>query len=150
MERVLGIDPGEARFGVAISDELGLLAHPLETIFLAKCNPLDRIVELSGQHHVAHIVVGVARNMDGSNGAAAEKALAFIHEMRQRVGCPVTAWDERWSTVQARRQMREAGRKEIRQKEVIDQAAAQIILQSWLDTRPPLFPEADGGPLHIP
>ncbi len=135
MQRVLGIDPGEARFGVALSDELGMLAHPLETITTSETDPLERISALAGKHNVSHIVVGVARNMDGSYGPAAEGARALIAALRERVPCPVIAWDERLSTVEARRQMRAAGRREIHQREVIDQAAAQVILQSWLDAQ---------------
>ncbi|HEY5740984.1 MAG TPA: Holliday junction resolvase RuvX [Terrimicrobiaceae bacterium] len=134
--RVLGIDPGEARMGVAVSDELGMLAHPLETIQVSAGDPCDRIAELALQKQVNAIVVGVPRNMDGSFGPAAEKAQAFIEKLRQRVTCKVIPWDERLTTVSAQRALREAGRKAKNQRSVIDQAAAQILLQSWMDAQP--------------
>lgn len=135
MERVLGIDLGEARVGVAVSDELGLLAHPLETIDVRKTPLLPRIADLVRNRGIATVVVGVPRNMEGSRGPAAQKAQDFIDRLRSVVACPVIPWDERLSTVEARRGMREAGRKEKKQKHVIDQAAAQVILQGWLDSR---------------
>ena len=135
MERSLGIDLGDARVGVAISDELGMLAHPLETIKVAQTEPAKRVAEIVVDRKIANVIVGIAKNMDGSSGPAAEKAKSFIAVLRELMDCPVIAWDERLSTVQARRGMREAGRSEKRQREVIDQAAAAVILQSWLDSR---------------
>jgi len=135
MERSIGIDLGEARVGVAISDELGMLAHPLETIKVANTLPENRVAEIVADRKIGNVIVGVAKNMDGSSGPAAEKAKSFISVLSSLVDCPVIAWDERLSTVQARRGMREAGRSEKQQREVIDQAAAAVILQSWLDSR---------------
>jgi putative pre-16S rRNA nuclease len=134
--RVLGIDPGEARVGVALSDELGMLAHPLETIDTSRHDPCDRIVELVIQKQVRAIIVGVPRNMDGSFGPAAQKARALIERLGKRVECKVIPWDERLTTVSAQRALREAGRKAKSQRSVIDQAAAQILLQSWIDAQP--------------
>ncbi|HRJ72025.1 MAG TPA: Holliday junction resolvase RuvX [Terrimicrobiaceae bacterium] len=133
--RTLGIDTGDARVGVAISDELGMLAHPLETIETAKTRPVDRIATIVAEKSVGAIVVGLPRNMDGSFGPAAEKARAFMEELRQRVPCRVVSWDERLTTVSAQRALREAGRNAKNQRSVIDQAAAQILLQSWLDAQ---------------
>ena len=133
--RILGIDPGEARVGVALSDELGMLAHPLETIDVAKLDPCARIVELVTKHAVRAVVVGMPRNMDNSLGAAAEKAQSLIERLRARLNCNVIPWDERLTTVAATRALREAGRKAKHQRAVIDQAAAQILLQSWLDSQ---------------
>jgi putative Holliday junction resolvase len=120
---------------VAISDELGMLAHPLETIKVAHTRPEKRVAEIVADRKISSVIVGIAKNMDGSSGPAAEKANDFIVMLRGLVDCPVIAWDERLSTVQARRGMREAGRSEKQQREVIDQAAAAVILQSWLDSR---------------
>jgi putative Holliday junction resolvase len=133
--RVLGIDPGEARVGVALSDDLGLLAHPLETIDASKHDPCERIAGLAAQKEVRVIVVGVPRNMDGSFGPAAERARALIERLKQRVTCKVVPWDERLTTISAQRALREAGRKARDQRAVIDQAAAQILLQSWIDSQ---------------
>ena len=133
--RVLGIDPGEARVGVAVSDDLGMLAHPLETIDASKRDPCDRIAELVAQKAARAVIVGVPRNMDGSFGPAAEKARALIEKLKLRVKCEVLPWDERLTTVSAQRALREAGRKAKDQRSVIDQAAAQILLQSWMDSQ---------------
>ncbi len=133
--RVLGIDPGEARVGVALSDELGLLAHPLETIDVSRHDPCERISELARQKQAKAIIVGVPRNMDGSFGPAAQKARELIERLRQNVTCKVIPWDERWTTVAAERALREAGRKAKDQRSIIDQAAAQILLQSWMDSQ---------------
>jgi putative holliday junction resolvase len=134
--RVLGIDLGEARVGVAISDDLGLLAHPLETIDATRRDPCDRVEELAREKQVDAIIVGVPRNMDGSFGPAALKARELIERLRERVSCNVIPWDERLTTVAAERALREAGRKAKQQRSVIDQVAAQILLQSWIDSQP--------------
>lgn len=133
MKRFLGLDPGDARVGVAISDELGMLAHPLETIEVRKTDPVVRVAEIAAEKSIAAIVVGVPRNMDGSFGPAAEKSRAFIEALKARVSCRVVPWDERLTTVSAQRAMRDAGRKARDQRKVVDQAAAQILLQNWLD-----------------
>lgn len=135
MKRVLGIDPGDARCGVAISDELGMLAHPLETIHIAKTDPVERIVALVTEKSASAVVVGLPRNMDGTFGPAAEKSKVLIEALKARLTCRVIAWDERLTTVSAQRALRDAGRKAKNQKSVIDQAAAQILLQSWLDAQ---------------
>ena len=135
IRRVLGIDPGEARVGVAVSDDLGMLAHPLETIDVSKRDPGERIAELVAHKAAFAVIVGVPRNMDGSFGPAAEKARVLIEKLRSRVECKVIPWDERLTTVSAQRAMREAGRKAKNQRSVIDQAAAQILLQSWIDSQ---------------
>jgi putative Holliday junction resolvase len=134
MKRFLGIDPGDARVGVAISDELGMLAHPLETIDVRKSDPVRRIAALVAEKSITGVVVGVPRNMDGSFGPAAEKSRVLIEALRGLVSCRVLPWDERLTTVSAERALREAGRKAKDQRKVVDQAAAQIILQSWLDS----------------
>lgn len=135
MARALGIDLGDARIGVAVSDELGMLAHPLETITVKSGRVLERIVHLATEKQAHTIVVGVPRNMNGTFGPAAEKAKAFIADLQKRVKCPVVAWDERLTTVSAQRSLQEAGRKAKDHRPVIDQVAAQIILQGWLDAR---------------
>jgi len=134
-KRYLGIDPGDARVGVAISDELGMLAHPLETIPVASVDPISRIAALAAEKNIAAIVVGVPRNMDGTFGPAAEKSKVFIEKLRAQVSCRVVPWDERLTTVSAQRALQEAGRNAKKQRAVIDQAAAQILLQGWLDAQ---------------
>lgn len=132
---MLGIDSGDARVGVAISDELGFMAHPLETIHVKQMPALQRIRELVIEREIETVVVGLPRNMDGSHGPASEKAAAFAAELRATLPCKVVTWDERLTTVSAQRSLQEAGRKAKEQKHIIDQAAAQVILQSWLDAQ---------------
>jgi putative Holliday junction resolvase len=134
MKKALGIDLGDARVGVAVSDDLGMLAHPLETISVKTIDPLKRILALAAERSADTIVVGMPRNMNGSHGPAAEKAKAFIEDLRREGTCKVIPWDERLSTVSAQRALHESGRNAKQQKSVIDQVAAQIILQSWLDS----------------
>jgi putative Holliday junction resolvase len=130
---VLGIDYGRARIGVAISDELRMLAHPLETI-AAGPGALRRIVEIVRERKVSHVVVGVPKTMSGQVGPAAAEAEAFIKSVRGKLPCPVTGWDERLTTVAAQRALHEAGRNTRQSRKIIDQVAAQMILQSFLDS----------------
>lgn len=135
MNRALGIDLGEARVGVAVSDDLGMLAHPVETIPVKAGRVMQRILEIAKNRDIQTIVVGMPRNMDGSFGPAAGKAQTFIEALRLESPCRVVPWDERLTTVSAQRSLHEAGKNTRAQKAVIDQVAAQILLQSWLDSR---------------
>lgn len=131
--RVLGVDVGQVRVGVAISDELGLLAHPLTT--LSRGESLARIAEIAKEKDVRAIVVGVPRHMSGSSGQSANDALAFADNLRALVQCEIVTVDERLSTVAAGRALRESGRKTRGTRGIIDQVAAQMILQTYLDRR---------------
>jgi len=136
MNRVLGIDHGEARIGLAVSDELGMLAHPLETIHLKeRPDPLARIAAICERDQIACIILGLPRNMNGTYGPAAEKVRAFAEKLRAVVACEVKLWDERLTSVAAQRSLHEAGRTIKNSREIIDQVAAQMILQSWLDSQ---------------
>lgn len=135
ISRSLGVDFGEARVGIAVSDDLNMMAHPLETITVKTTKVIPRIRQLVAEKRVTTLVVGMPRNMDGSFGPAAEKARVFIDALRQAVPCPVIPWDERMTTMSAQRSLREAGRNSRQQRSVVDQAAAQIILQSWMDSQ---------------
>lgn len=135
MRKALGIDLGDARVGVAVSDDLGMLAHPLETIRVRDGDVAARILQLAAERSAEAIVIGLPRNMDGSFGPAAEKSRAFITSLQSRTTCPVIAWDERLTTVAAQRALREAGKNARDQKQMIDQVAAQVLLQSWLDSQ---------------
>ncbi len=139
MNRALGIDHGDARIGLAISDELGMLAHPLETIHLKDvADPFARIAAIVTRYQIDNIILGLPRNMDGSYGPAAEKVRAFAEKLQTASGCPVKLWDERLTSVAAQRSLHEAGRKVKDSRQVIDQVAAQLILQGWLDSQAPL------------
>ncbi len=134
MKRLLGIDLGNARVGFAVSDELKLLAHPLETFPAASEKKLiARIVALVREKEVECIVVGLPRNMDGSTGPKASEALAFADKLRKELTCPIVTWDERLTTVAAHRTLREAGRSTRTTRGQVDQVAAQLILQGYLD-----------------
>ena len=135
MTRALGIDLGDARVGVAISDELGMLAHPLETITVKNTEPVARIAEIAVRDKIGTIVLGLPRNMDGTYGPAAEKSRAFAEKLRESTGCVVKLWDERLTSVAAQRSLHEAGRNAKQSRSVIDQVAAQLILQGWLDSQ---------------
>lgn len=134
MQRMLGIDYGEARVGLALSDELGLFAHPLETIEVKKIDPARRIREIAKREKVALLVLGMPRNMNGSYGPAAEKVTAFAEILRQRTGIEIKFWDERMTSLAAQRALHDAGRRVKGGRKVIDQVAAQMILQGYLDS----------------
>ena len=134
MKKALGIDLGDARVGVAISDDLGMLAHPLETIHVKSSDVKKRILALAVERGAQTIVVGMPRNMDGSYGAAATKSKEFIEALRSSTEIKVIPWDERLTTVSAQRSLHEAGKNTKKQRPIIDQVAAQIILQCWLDS----------------
>ena len=134
MNRILALDFGRARIGVAISDELQLLAHPLETI-PANERATSRVVELVRERNVEHVVAGIPKRMNGQIGTAATEALEFVEKLRAVLPCPVVTWDERLTTVAAHRALRDAGKKTRHTRGYIDQVAAQMILQSYLDSR---------------
>jgi putative Holliday junction resolvase len=132
MNPILGIDFGRARIGVAISDELHLLAHPLETIPADK-GAIARIAKLARERKAGGIVVGVPKLMSGGIGIAAEEVMRFVEELRATVPCEVVTWDERLTTVAAERALRDAGKKTRATRGYVDQVAAQMILQGYLD-----------------
>jgi putative Holliday junction resolvase len=131
--RILGIDLGRARIGVAVSDELGMLAHPVETI-PARIDVAARIAEIVREKNAERVVIGLPRHMNGSVGVGAAEALAFAEKLRARLSCEVVTWDERMSTMAANRALRESGQKTRNSRSVIDQVAAQMILQGYLDS----------------
>jgi putative Holliday junction resolvase len=132
--RCLGIDFGSSRIGIAISDDLGMLAHPLETI-PNDIGFLSRLRQIVLEKGVSRIVVGVPRNMDGSYGSAAEKAKLFLSQLESEfAGVQLIGWDERLTTVEAQRLLHAAGRDVKKSRPVIDQVAAQVLLQSYLDS----------------
>ena len=134
MNPILALDFGRARIGVAISDDLQLLAHPLETI-PTKERPESRIAKIVQNKKVDHVVAGVPRQMNGQIGTAAIEVLQFVEKLRAILPCPVVTWDERLTTVAAQRALRDAGKKTRHTRGYVDQVAAQMILQSYLDSR---------------
>jgi len=132
MNPVLGIDFGGVRIGLAISDELRFLAHPLKTIPADK-NSIATIGEIVRDRKVDKVVVGVPRHMSGEIGSSANAALEFADRLRAQLSCAVETWDERLSTVAAQRALRDAGKKTRNTRQIVDQVAAQMILQGYLD-----------------
>jgi putative Holliday junction resolvase len=131
---ILALDFGKARIGAAMSDELQLLAHPLETI-RANEQALARIAEIVREKKVDHVVTGLPKQLNGQIGAAATEVLEFVEKLRAILSCPVVTWDERLTTAAAHRALRDAGKKTRHTRGYVDQVAAQMILQSYLDSR---------------
>jgi putative Holliday junction resolvase len=134
MNSILALDFGRVRIGAAISDELQLLAHPLETIPADERAP-SRVAEIVREKKIDHVVVGIPRQMNGVIGAAGTEAFQFVEKLRATLACPVVTWDERLTTVAAHRALREAGKKTRHTRSYVDQVAAQMILQGYLDRR---------------
>ena len=129
----LGIDHGDARIGIAATDDFGILAHPVETIDRAKTDPVERIAQLAEVRRIHTLVVGLPVRMDGSEGESAAKVRAFAGKLRERIPTiPLVFVDESLTTSNAAAKLREAGRKARQQKSIIDQAAAVEILNTWM------------------
>jgi putative Holliday junction resolvase len=133
--RVLGIDYGSKRIGLALSDEMAMIAQPLEFVPAEPLsNALERLAAITRERGVGKIVVGLPRNMDGSYGPAAEKARGFVAALQAKVATPIRTWDERLTTVSANRALIAAGMSRQKRKTKVDQTAAAILLQSFLDS----------------
>ena len=134
--RVLALDVGDRRIGVALSDPTGLLASPLSTITRkGQDADVDEVLGLAAANDVPEIVVGMPVSLSGRKGAQAARTTAFAEELRRKTDIPVVFADERYSTVQAERSLRESGVQPSRDKARVDAAAAAVILQSYLDAR---------------
>lgn len=135
--RVLAIDPGEARIGVAVSDPLGITAQPIG--FVARrgeARDLEAIRGLVSQHEAVRVVVGHPLRLSGEAGEAARRAGALADRLREALGgTPVELWDERLTTAQAERALLEGDVRRNRRRRAVDAIAAALILQSWLDAR---------------
>ncbi|MGZ5001695.1 MAG: Holliday junction resolvase RuvX [Chthoniobacterales bacterium] len=134
VRRILGVDFGKARIGVAVSDELGMLAHPVETIPAASLEAAaKRIAEIAREKDVAGVVLGMPRQMSGESGTAVAEVNDFAEKLRPLLKCELVLWDERLTTTAAHRALRDAGKKTRQTRGVVDQVAAQMILQGYLD-----------------
>jgi len=139
--RALGVDPGSARIGLALSDEMGFMAHPLQTLKVGGKDEVTilalnaaAIAAVAAEKNSPAIVIGLPRNMNGSYGAAAEKSRALAEAVAALTTARVILWDERLTTAVATRRLHEAGLDSRAQRQIIDQAAAVQILQDWLDS----------------
>ncbi len=136
--RILALDLGTVRIGVALSDELRMIASPLEQIAAEPFSEfLARLKALIREKEVELILIGLPRNMDGSYGPAAVKAQEFAAALRDAVAVPVRTWDERLTSVQAHRFLSEAEVRGRERKGKVDKSAAAILLQSYLDAGAP-------------
>ncbi|MBN2983200.1 Holliday junction resolvase RuvX [Cohnella algarum] len=134
--RIMGLDYGDKRIGVALSDAFGWTAQGAEVIERKKDDDyLVRIRELVRENEVESIVVGLPKNMNGTIGPRGEICMAFAEELRQKLNVPVELWDERLTTVAAERALLEADVSRSKRKQVIDKMAAAILLQNYLDSR---------------
>jgi putative Holliday junction resolvase len=135
-KRACALDLGAVRVGVAVSDELGVLAHPRENL-AARPVPafLEAMKALVKEEGINHVVVGLPLDMKGGEGDSAKRARNLAQMIADETGCDVELWDERWSTKQAERALRASEVKGKKAKEQIDAAAACAILQAWLDAQ---------------
>lgn len=130
------MDVGSKRIGLAISDLLGITAQGLATLHRQnKRTDFAQLERVIAEHDVAEVVMGLPLRMSGAEGIQAEKMQAFAEEVRRRFKLPVHLWDERLTSVQANRLLRETDMSIKRRGEVVDQMAAVLILQSWMDAR---------------
>ena len=141
--RILALDPGSKRIGVALSDELGWFAQPLET-YERRSLKLDvaHIQDLVERHEVAEVVMGLPVLMDGRPGAQAEAARLFMERLAQDLPVPVVAWDERLTTKAAERLLIEADVSRQKRKGAVDRVAAALLLQSYLENHSPRSADA--------
>lgn len=137
MSRIVGIDPGEARIGIAVSDEEASIAFPRETVSArgSDDDAARRVCEALEGEQIAVAVVGLPLRLDGTEGEAARRARTFGAALGSALGVHVVYWDERLTTVAAERALREMGRRGRKQREVVDQSAAALLLQSYLDAK---------------
>lgn len=134
--RIMALDVGTKRIGVAMSDELLLTAQGADTIRRTSTDAdMGIIKKMVGENDVSEIVVGLPVNMNGTLGPKAREVAEFAEGLKRLVSVPVTSWDERLTTVQAERVLLEADVSRAKRKGSIDKIAAQIILQSYLDSR---------------
>ncbi|HZT00319.1 MAG TPA: Holliday junction resolvase RuvX [Terriglobales bacterium] len=136
VRRVLGLDVGSKRIGIAVSDPLGITAQGLETLQRQnKRLDFEKLEKLARDYSVAEVVVGFPLRMSGAEGVQAEKMHRFADELRERLQIPVHLWDERLTSAEANRLLRETEMSIQRRAQVVDQMAAVLILQSWMENR---------------
>ena len=134
--RVLGLDVGSKTIGLAVSDELGMLAHPRVT--LARVGTSGDVVAIAdwvAREEATRVVVGLPLTLDGEIGPRAKRVLVLVAALRARLAVPVDTWDERFSTAAVERTLILADLSRKKRKEVIDRGAAAFILQGWLDAQ---------------
>ena len=137
MSRILGIDWGERRIGLAISDPSGLIASGRPTFENQKSSDfLAYLKKLIPEENISLIVLGFPKNMDGTVGFKGKEVLVFKESLEKEINLPITLWDERLSTVSALKSLREGEVKWRKRKKMVDRVSAIFILQSYLDSLP--------------
>jgi putative Holliday junction resolvase len=132
--RILALDHGTKRIGLAVSDELKMIAQPLEYILAEPFAPfLEQLKKILTEKEVDLILIGMPRNMDGSYGPAAQKVETFVAALKTAVTVPIKLWDERLTSSQANKILIQGGVRRDKRKEKVDKMAAAILLQSYLD-----------------
>lgn len=148
MGRVLALDIGERRIGVAVSDETGILAQPLAVIQRqSAARDAERVAQLAREHGAETVVVGLPITLRGEQAQAAEKVQAFVSQLRNVLELPIVLTDERLSTVEADRRMREADVRRGERRQSVDAVAAALILERYLSRR---LAETHGSEENIP
>lgn len=134
--RIMGLDVGSKTIGVAVSDPLGITAQGLDTIRRKnKRQDFERLARLVREYEVREIVVGYPLRLSGAEGTQSEKMQLFAEELRNKLRLPVHLWDERLTSAQANRILREADLSIKKRGEAVDRMAATLILQSWMESR---------------
>lgn len=131
---VLALDPGSVRVGIAASDPTRTIATPIAAVARDPAVLWPFVQRQIDERAITEVVIGLPRNLDGSDGAAAVDARTLAAETRRRTHLPVTLWDERFTTVQAERELIAAGVRRRTRRERVDAAAAALLLQSWLES----------------
>jgi putative Holliday junction resolvase len=131
---VAALDVGDARIGVAVSDDLGLSVRGIGVVQRrGGVHDLEGIARLLAPHEVSRVVVGLPLNMDGTEGRQAQRVRSFGDRVREHLGLPVDFWDERLTTFEAEERLRSRGVRAARRRDLVDQEAACVILRSYLD-----------------
>ncbi|MCX5725932.1 MAG: Holliday junction resolvase RuvX [Candidatus Saganbacteria bacterium] len=135
--RILGIDLGEKRIGVAVSDPMGIIAQGVTVIKSAGAlENIEKIKEIADKYgDVSEIIIGLPKTLKGEIGIEAEKALKFKELLEEKTSIPVKTWDERFTTKEAERTLIEAGVKRKKRKDIVDKTAATYLLQGYLDSK---------------
>jgi len=133
---LLGIDYGSKRVGLAVSDEMGIIATPLRVVIVNGVeSAVSEVKKVCAEKEIGTIVVGLPLNMNGTSGPAVEGVVAFAALLREKTGLPVETWDERLSTAMVERAMIDGDARREKRRDIRDQLAAQVILQSYLDRK---------------
>ena len=139
--RILALDVGSRRIGLAVSDPLGITAQGLETLHRKnKRTDLEHLERVIRDYRVKEIVVGLPLRMSGAEGIQSEKMAAFADDLRKRFGLPVHLWDERLTSAEANRILKEAELSIEKRKQAVDRMAAVLILQNFMESRRPKLP----------